>query len=442
MQAKFIFVKYTGKDSDFGTEVSSIGLKRVDAAVPAVYGNPVLPGDDTSDSMMYSVYRPDVDDAYAYSFESVFKLKLTNQPDNQLSNMRIYPVGEIPNDPKLPKLYIGCVNSYTRPTNSKSIVAVHDIWSFSASNPFKISVGGVSGTVLNPQVSYSTFNLTLGDIGSGNVMYLNNERQDLMQIVQPRPNIPDRQYVILDRTNGAVVAEIYNPIDNSIVTHPSIQKTVDGNGRSLITITANAALLSNYPNGLLYGSDNDISIGGVIEWIDLDGDPSTTEIYDIIIDGDRNGDYSYCMNTIQRPVINFDLNKKYVFNNRSGDTNPLRFIFTDESLAVESNIVVCKGVEIKNGGTVNEIITVDPRIVKDSGYVIHGYQSTKTRGIGGSVTNVQTNYVGAYNISTIGGGTNPSAAGETDFIYLQLAVRGDASVGNFIPELAIEYDEN
>lgn len=444
MPAKFIFVKYTGKDSDFGTEVSSIGLKRVDAAVPAVYGDPVMPGDDVSDAMMYSVYTPSDPNESAYSFESVVKLKLVTPPDNQLSNVRIYPVGESPNDPNAPKLFIGCNSSgYTRPTNSKSSVAVNDIWSYSAAHPFKVTVGGVSGTVLDPQVSYGTFNITLGDIGSGNVIYLNNERQDTIQIVMPRIDIADREYVFLDRTGGNVAFMVYDPSTmNPIVNHPSITSGVDGAGRAFTRILADNELLDSYPNGLLYGSATTPDVGGSIDWLDLDGDIVSTEIYDVEVRRDPYGNGTYHLNGSDRLYVNFDLNKTYVFNNHSGSTDPMRFMYINASKATESNIVVCAGITVQNGGTDNEIITVDPRKVKDDGFEIVAYQSTKNVNVGSTVTNTQTRYIGAYNINTVGGGVNPAAAGETDYIYLQLMVKGASTVGNVVPAIAIEYDEN
>ena len=50
MAAGVIIRKYTGKDGSFGTLVSSLGIKRVDTCVPAVYsserlGGKVIPAD-------------------------------------------------------------------------------------------------------------------------------------------------------------------------------------------------------------------------------------------------------------------------------------------------------------------------------------------------------------------------------------------------------------
>lgn len=441
MPAKFTIIKFTGKDSDFGTEVSSLGIKRVDAAVPAVYGVPVVPGNDNSDVSLYSIYRPDDPSGVNYSFETVFKLKMELPPSNQLSNIRIYPKGSAPTDPKACKCYIGSKTGYSRPTNTKSIVAVNDIWNFSKESPFKITVGGISGTALDPQVAIGIFNVSLHDIGNGNVIYLNNERQDTMQLVLPRVGHPDRVYTIVDRTGGQVSIKIFNPLDNTLVIHPDIVTSIDGNGRTIVTITASSSLSLAFPNGLLYGSQLSVAVGGIMEWIDIDGDVISTEVHDVVV-REMNGIPAFYIDEIRTPVLNFDLNHKYVFNNHSGDTHPMRFTRDQyATVAVESNIVL-SGITVQNGGTVDEIIVIDPLEVRDGGDLIQSYQSTRATKVGSGITNLETSYKGAYNINTIGGGINPLAAGETDYIYVQIEVKADSSVGSAMPELAIVYDEN
>jgi hypothetical protein len=49
---------------------------------------------------------------------------------------------------------------------------------------------------------------------------------------------------------------------------------------------------------------------------------------------------------------------------------------------------------------------------------------------------------GKYNMNTVGGGTDPDSAGETDYVYLQVEVNRDTDVGSYIPNLLIEYDES
>ena len=100
-------------------------------------------------------------------------------------------------------------------------------------------------------------------------------------------------------------------------------------------------------------------------------------------------------------------------------------------------------VEVQNGATDQEVIIVDPSEVKMSGHCIRSYQSTQNTCYGNCITNTNTALVGNYNINTVCGGiANPMAAGETDFVYLQLCVTGESTVGDVVPNLIIEYDEN
>ena len=151
MAAQVILKKYTGLDSEFGTVVKSLGIKRVDTAVPSVYsseklGGKVIPADDASEAKYYSIYRPDQPDCWNYSMECVFKVHLIKAPDIQLSNLCIYPVGEPPKDrSKAPRLMIGNSITYSKPTNAKSVKAIHDIWDYSRENPFYLTVSGLYG---------------------------------------------------------------------------------------------------------------------------------------------------------------------------------------------------------------------------------------------------------------------------------------------------------
>ena len=181
MSARFQIYKYTGKDSAFGTPVTSIGIKRIDAAVPAVYqsvgSNGVIPSDDKSDANTYCIYRPDDPDASAYSFESIFKLVLKTPPSNQLSHIRLYPDGDKPLDSNMPSLFVGNSRSYSRPTNNKSLVAIHDIWDYSKESPFLLTVNGNYGQYVDERLAVIDYNISIHDIGVGNLIYLNNERQ-------------------------------------------------------------------------------------------------------------------------------------------------------------------------------------------------------------------------------------------------------------------------
>ena len=205
MSARLIIKKYTGKDGDFGTPVSSIGLKRVDTCVPSVYSSAALegtghtvPADDASEANTYCIYRPDNPECYAYSMESVFKIHLVKAPDVQLSNIRIYPVGERPTAPTAAKLYIGNSISYSRPTNQKSQIALNDIWDYSREHPFYLTVAGLFGQVPDERLSKYDFKVDYKDCGYGNLIYLDGDRQ---------PAIP-----VATRTNDERITLIFHNV--------------------------------------------------------------------------------------------------------------------------------------------------------------------------------------------------------------------------------------
>lgn len=436
MPATLQIIKYSGKDSSFGTPVSSIGIKRVDQVVPAVYGNPIVPSDDASDTNTYSVYRPDSPNDTAYSFETIFKLKLKTAPDNQLSNIRIYPKTAQPDDANIPLLYIGCSKTFTRPTNQASIVAINNIWSYTEENPFKVTINDEEGQSTDEIVAQSNFNATVHDLGTGNLIYLNNQRQVELKIVE------GNVYQIVNKATPLIDIRIYDEND-VLVTHTDVVYTTVSS-EQVITITCSNALLTAFPNGFKYGSDTNPSVGGLVTWLDLQQDPIETEIYDVEVKTLVNGDPVFYLNDIRCPELNFRENRLYRFNNHSGDTNPIRFLSNNTTLIanVEDEIVI-DGITVTNGGTVNEVVLIDPSIVKQANLSILSYQSTTNSAYGNKITNIDTALVGNYNLNTVGAGiSNPLAAGETDYIYLQLKVTGTSTVGQSVPELAIEYDEN
>lgn len=438
MSAEFNIFKYTGKDCVFGTPVSSIGIKRIDAAVPAVYGDPIVPSDDKTDTNTYCIYRPDVAEDVGYSFESIFKFVLKTPPSNQLSHMRIYPATEKPDDPNIPILFIGCSSAYSRPTNNKSLVAVNNIWNYSEESPYLVTVGGNFGQSLDEQVAVIDYNITQNDIGFGNVMYLNEDRQITVPIVE------GNSYTFVDKTDGDMEFQVYNAADDTPVTDSDIVISTNGSGERVVTINATSALLTSYPSGFRYGDVSDINVGGYVDWLDLKADPIETIEYTVRVETLANGERVYFLNDIRNPVLNFMTNRIYRFINESGDTDPLRFLNNKTAMqVVREEDVVIKGVEVENGGTVNEVITVTPSEVKTAGDIILSYQSVNNMRYGNEVTNTNTSLIGNYNINTVGGGVaNPMAAGETDYIFLQLEVTGESSVGQAVPELIIEFDEN
>lgn len=438
MAAEFEIFKYTGKDCAFGTPVSSIGIKRIDAAVPAVYGDPIVPADDKTDANTYCIYRPDEADGTAWSFESIFKFVLKTPPSNQLSHMRIYPATARPDDANIPILYIGCSRSYSRPTNTKSLVAVNNIWNYTEESPYLVTVGGNYGQSVDEQVAVVDYNITQNDIGYGNLMYLNEERQVAVPIVE------GNSYTFVDKTDGDMTFQVYDATTDLPITDVDIVITTNGLGERVVTINATNALYTSYPNGFKYGDVANITVGGLIEWLDLNADPIETEEYTVRVETLPNGSKAYFLNDVRSPILNFRENRIYRFINENGDTDPIRFLNTTEIM--QANIeeaIVIKGIEVENGGTVNEVVTVNPSEVKSGGDIILSYQSTSHQCYGNEVTNINTALIGNYNINTVGGGVaNPLAAGETDYIFLQLEVTGESSVGQTVPELIIEYDEN
>lgn len=189
MSARLLIKKYTGKDGDFGTPVSSIGLKRVDTCVPSVYSSAALessgttvPADDASEAGAYCIYRPDNPECYSYSMESVFKIHLIKAPDVQLSNIRLYPIGERPKLQTAAKLYIGNSISYSRPTDQKSQIALNDIWNYSKEHPFYLTVAGLYGQVPDPRLSQDYYTVEYKDCGFGNLIYINGDRQPTLTV--------------------------------------------------------------------------------------------------------------------------------------------------------------------------------------------------------------------------------------------------------------------
>ena len=485
MAASFEIYKYCGKDCAFGNLVSSIGIKRIDSAVPAVYGMPVMPGDDKTDANTYCIYRPDDPKETAYSFESIFKLKLKEPPSTQLSNIRIYPAGDKPSDEKLPVLSIGCSPVYSRPTNTKSLVAVHDIWSFSKENPFYVTVGGTFGQYVSKQVPVQEYRIAVHDIGMGNLIYLNEERQVTVDIVK------GHEYTFVDYTHGLVDLTFFDCDTGEKIEDEFVEKKLVG-ARMVTVLKATEKMIRHHPKGLRYGIPDNIDVGGFVDIIDLSNNPTQMVEYEVGIEpvGPRHGpmppvpptiphfpppgvihmhphpgprpgpgphpgplppgpippgpQYVYTLNGMRQPNLNFLEYNVYKFINKYGNVAPLRFLDNPRTpIAAHEEEIVIDGITVVDGGTENEVIFVNPSAAKKAGHPIMSYQSTRAIGMGGRVTNINTSMCGKYNMDTVNGGTaDVNHAGETDYIYLQLSVPGDASVGQVVPDLVIEYDEN
>lgn len=209
MPAQVAIKKYTGKDSEFGTLVSSLGIKRVDTCVPSVYsserlgGGRTVPADDGSESQFYCIYRPDEPKCKAYSMECVFKLHLVAPPDRQLTNIRLYPTGPRPRGEHPAILRIGNSISYYRPTNNKSLIATNDIWEFTREHPFYLTVSGLYGQMPQQQLGHTHFITEYRDVGAGNVVFLDGMRQPVVPVGVYTDKEKDITITFEDRTFAA-----------------------------------------------------------------------------------------------------------------------------------------------------------------------------------------------------------------------------------------------
>lgn len=205
MPAQVAIKKYTGKDSEFGTLVSSLGIKRVDTCVPSVYsserlGGRTVPADDGSESQYYCIYRPDDPKCRAYSMECVFKVHLVAPPDRQLTNIRLYPTGPRPRGKHPAILRIGSSISYSRPTNTQSLIATHDIWEFDKFHPFYLTVSGLYGQMPQQQLGHTHFITEYRDVGAGNVVFLDGMRQPVVPVGVYTDETKDIVITFEDRT--------------------------------------------------------------------------------------------------------------------------------------------------------------------------------------------------------------------------------------------------
>lgn len=287
MSARLLIKKYTGKDGDFGTPVSSIGLKRVDTCVPSVYSSAALegtgntvPADDASEAGAYCIYRPDNPDCYSYSMESVFKLHLIKAPDIQLCNIRIYPVGERPKSPTAAKLYIGNSITYSRPTNQKSQIALNDIWNYSKEHPFYLTVAGLYGQIPDPRLGKVDYNVDYKDCGYGNLIYIDGDRQPILTVATrthddlvvytfhnrsfTQSKEPHRFIDFIEPFETATFECDAVPIDQTekgqkYVYNPIVDGVPDYDTVCLVVLDRKNGLnlMDAYPNGLIYKRPTD-----------------------------------------------------------------------------------------------------------------------------------------------------------------------------------------
>lgn len=499
MAGHFVIRKYTGKCDDFGNIVSSVGIKRIDSCVPAVYtaaslGGKVIPADDASESRLYCIYAPEDPDCKKYSMESVIKLHLDKAPDVQISNVRIYPVGERPESPNAAKLYIGNSVSYSQPTDAKSQVAVNDIWDYSKDHPFYLTVAGTYGQVADPQLGKHSYNVEFKDCGYGNVIYLDGVRQLLVPVATRTDNTEDVTVRFVNRTFMAKNFPEYRfidfidpatgmPIDQK---YAKFEQTTDGPVITLRVKTADGDLMEMYPDGLIYkipaeAGDLHEDTGYTVVWARMHGQkPGSSPVFidngwlepgvsddgswlppeqaavmpwdedkpveylEVSAQADPKGRIVYYVNGQRRPMLNLDIQKNYHIVNLDGDRYPLRVIGHGGSpMANNTDDVIVDGVIVMHGCTADEEIFINPERVLKAGKCIRGYQCTCEPSMGNMVFNVPMSLCGNYNICRVGGGIyNPMLAGETDFVYMQLEVTGRTDPGTGVPDIIIEYDEN
>ena len=463
MSARLELYKYTGKDGDFGTHVESLGLKRIDSCVPSVYSDEHLngdtkPSDDASDSATYCIYRPDDPECKAYSFECVFKLVLKDPPDVQLSNVRLYPVGPRPAEPDTARLYIGNSVDYHQPTNTKSVIAVDDIWNYSKEHPFYLTVAGNSGQMLDYRLTTTSYNVEWKDYGYGNVMVMNGVRQPMIPIPNKQDGNPVR-VTFFNHTFMPTEADFIRFVDPStgidLTNDPEfvVDRGVAENNVQYVTISVDVKFMLAHPNGIVYHIPNfPPTTGYFISWALLPSQAEPggkvtdklIETVDVQVKCGPHGHPEYYLNGARKPMLTLAPGVIYHFINHDGSRFPMRFI-KDCRIpnAADVNNIAVDGVTVLNGGTDQEEIFVDPEITLKHGACINAYEAVCELNVGNSVFVHPICMVGNYNICRpMGSIYNPMLAGETDYVYLQLEIDGKTKPGYCVPDIKIEYDEN
>jgi len=331
MSAQVILKKYTGLDSEFGTVVKSLGIKRVDTAVPSVYssnnlGGKVIPADDASEAKFYSVYRPDEPDCWNYSMECVFKVHLIKPPSVQLSNLCVYPVGKPPeNRETAPRLMIGNSITYSKPTTAKSTKAIHDIWDYSKEHPFYLSVSGLYGQVVDPSYGKTEYSVEYKDCGYGNVVYLDGERQPAVPVAirsdasDVTLRFKDRTFMASTEKSNRRLLDFVDPatgksIDSKYI-HVVKQADAHGDGGALELLVKHTGeseedtwnLMDMFPSGLIYKIQTDREYdyegsGYMVYWLNLYAQNAG---WNPVCDTTQETDVSYVPNRWFKSIYDF-----------------------------------------------------------------------------------------------------------------------------------------
>lgn len=434
MAASFKILKYTGSGAE--TEVSSLGFKRIDSVVA---GSQDVAVDDRSDSQYYQIYTPEGDGITSASFEVWFKMELDTAPDNQLSNIRLYVTDEVPEDDNAPNIKIGQSVTYQKPTNAVSSIATTSIYTYTEDNPLKITKDGLGGYAIdgNELTDYS-YQVTVGDTGSGNVFYLDSEKQKSISLVKGNT-------YIFNNTVGSEYSFRLFTLD--VAGDPDTEITdgitITNAGTDSEVISVDTTVMFNALGTLDNISYQDATLSDMGSEIEL-RDPSVlsptgTFTYSVEVIGNE-----YYIDGVRKPSLVLQAGSTYIFNNASGDAHPFR-IHKDGALGGTEESVVVKGVDVDNGGTVNEVVTV----VASDLFAFNGtsdlaYQSTNLTDVGNKINDPDAQsgdtyppveiYQGQYNMNTVGD--------KTDFIVMQVQVEEDTTPGDYIPDIKIIWDES
>jgi hypothetical protein len=132
--------------------------------------------------------------------ECVFKVHLIAPPDRQLTDIRLYPTGPRPCGKHPALLRIGNSISYSRPTNTRSLIATHDIWEFSKEHPFYLTVSGLYGQMPQQRLGHTHYIAEYRDVGAGNVVFLDGVRQPVVPVGVYTDDTKDVVITFEDRT--------------------------------------------------------------------------------------------------------------------------------------------------------------------------------------------------------------------------------------------------
>lgn len=434
MAAELKILKYTGVGAE--TEVSSLGFKRIDSTVA---GSRDAAVDDRGDSIYYQIYTPEGSGITSASFEVWFKLAIGVAPANQLSNIRLYTDDDAPDDANAPSVKIGLTQTYQRPTNAISTIATNSIYSYTADSPLAITKDGLSGyTIDGDELSDYSYNVTLGDTGSGNVFYLDAEKQKEITIVR------GNTYIFNNSVGSISLFRLFT-LDGNDAPATEITSGVSisgaGTDNEVITIDSEAMFVAlGSTDDISYEDPSNFGIGAKITLLDPTvQSPNGTFTFAVeVVDG------QYEIDGVRRPALTLEAGNTYIFNNSSGDINPFR-IHKGGSLGGTEDNVVVQGVTVVNGGTVNEVITINASdLFAFNGTLDLTYQSTTASSLGNTINDpdVQSGdayppvviHAGRYNMNSIGD--------KTDYIVMQVQVDENSTPGDYIPDIKVVWDES